>query len=169
MNATMRESITQEGVIKIVSIVTHRVLAAPAATVWDSLKFYEEIEGKAPFLLRLLLPQPERTANSARVQGDELTLPYSGGHYSRRIVRLEPPHRYEFDVIEQQMSSDRGVTLLSGAYTLRELSAAETDLSITTRYASRIRPRWLGEPIEAFLCRRLQRHLLDAVQAKSRG
>jgi hypothetical protein len=83
------------------------------------------------------------------------------------VTLLEPPRRYEFEVIEQRLSSDRGVKLLSGVFDLRELPASQIDLSITTRYTSRIRPRWLAEPVEAMLCRRLHRHVLDAIQAKA--
>ncbi len=167
MNATVSENTSPRSLAAIQSIVTHRVVAAPVARVWDSLRFYEELEHKPPFLLRLLLPRPERTVTSARAVGDQTTLSYVGGHYSKQVTKLESPHRYEFDVTEQRMRSDRGVLLLSGAYTLRELSTTQTDLSITTRYASGIRPRWFAEPIERYLCRRLQRHLLDAIQAKA--
>jgi hypothetical protein len=149
----------------IQSIVTHRSIAAPAQRVWDGLQFYEELDQEAPFLLRLLLPRPARQVASAQVQGEATTLPYEGGHYARRITKLEPPLRYEFEVIDQQLKSDRGVLLLSGAYTLRETKPGLTDLAITTRYVSRIRPRWLADPIEAMLCRRLHRHLLDSIEA----
>jgi len=167
MNATVSDSTSTSSVAAIQSIVTHRAVAAPIAKVWNSLKFYEELDHKPPLLLRLLLPQPQRTLTSAKAVGDQTTLPYDGGHYSKQVTKLEPPHRYEFDVTEQRMRSDRGVLLLSGAYTLRALSATQTDLSITTRYSSAIRPRWLAEPVERHLCRRLQGHLLDAVAAKA--
>jgi hypothetical protein len=167
MNATVSEGSSTSSMAGILSIVTHRILAAPVARVWSSLRFYEELNHKAPFLLRLLLPRPQGTVTSAKLVGEKTTLPYVGGHYSKQVTKLEPPHRYEFDVIDQQLSSDRGVLLLSGAFTLRELSATQTDLSITTRYASGIRPRWFAAPVERYLCRRLQRHLLDTIQAKA--
>jgi hypothetical protein len=167
MNATISENTSTSGMAAIQSIVSHRSVAAPIAQVWNSLRFYEELDHKPPFLLRLLLPRPQRTVTSPKTVGEQTTLPYDSGHYSKQVTKLEAPHRYEFDVTEQRMRSDRGVLLLSGAYTLRELSATQTDLSITTRYASGIRPRWFAEPVERLLCRRLQRHLLDAVEAKA--
>jgi hypothetical protein len=102
-----------------------------------------------------------------RTEGEETTLHYEDGHYAKRVKKLEPQRHYEFDVIDQRLASDRGVLLLSGAYTLDELSSKKTDLAITTRYTSRIGPRWLAEPIEGVLCRRLHKHLLDAIQAQS--
>jgi hypothetical protein len=104
---------------------------------------------------------------AGNVAGGETTVPYEDGHYSKRVTALEPPHRHEFEVIEQRLPSDHGVTLLSGAFSLREMPSNHTDLSITTSYRSRLRPRWLAEPIEALVCRRLQRYLLDAIEAKS--
>jgi hypothetical protein len=131
----------------IQSIVTHRNIGASLEQVWNSLRFYEELDREPPFLLRLMLPRPKAKVASATVEGEATTLPYEGGHYARQITKLEPPYRYEFEVIDQRLASDRGVTLMSGAFTLHALSATQTDLAITTRYSSRIRPRWLAEPV----------------------
>jgi len=150
-----------------ITIVTHRIIAASPDSVWKSLCFYEDVGEKAPFLLRLLLPRPLPAASPVRTEGEETTLHYEDGHYAKRVKKLEPQRHYEFDVIDQRLASDRGVLLLSVAYTLDELSSKKTDLAITTRYTSRIGPRWLAEPIEGVLCRRLHKHLLDAIQAQS--
>jgi hypothetical protein len=152
----------------IQSIVTHRTLAASAERVWESLRFYEDIDRPPPFLLRLLLPRPEPKLTSATVEGEATTLSYVGGHYARRITRFERPSRYEFEVIDQKLASDRGVMLLSGAFTLHASTPTETDLAISTRYVSRIRPRWLAEPVEAALCRQLHRHLFDSIESQLR-
>jgi uncharacterized protein YndB with AHSA1/START domain len=149
------------------TIVTHRNIDASPERVWSSLRFYEDLEQKTPFLLRLMLPRPLPATALMRAEGDETTLRYEDGHYAKRVSKLEPEHHYEFDVIDQRLASDRGVTLLSGAYTLRELSDKQTDLAITTRYASRIGPRWIAKPMETFLCRRLHKHLLDAIQTQA--
>jgi hypothetical protein len=114
-----------------------------------------------------MLPRPLPATASMRAEGDETILRYQDGHYAKRVSKVEPNHHYKFDVIDQRLASDRGVTLLSGAYTLRELAAKQTDLAITTRYTSRIGPRWIAEPIESFLCRRLHKHLLDAIQTQA--
>jgi hypothetical protein len=151
------------------SIVTHRNIAAPLARVWASLRFYEEVAAKPPLLLRLLLPRPLRTPTAARAPGDETILPYVDGHYSKRVTTFDPPHRHEFEVIEQQLAADHGVTMLGGTFTLRELPSHHTDLAVGTSFRSRLRPRWLAEPLESLLCRRLQTYLLDAIEAESTG
>jgi hypothetical protein len=167
--ATSPESAPATPTTGIQSIVTHRDIAASVEQVWSNLQFYEELDHTAPFLLRLLLPRPERKVTAPAVEGHATSFPYDGGHYARRITKLEPPMRYEFEVVDQRLTSDRGVMLLSGAFTLHAMSATQTDLAITTRYVSRIRPRWLANPLEALLCRRLHRHLLDAIEAKLRN
>jgi hypothetical protein len=145
------------------TLVTHETIDASADRVWDSLHFYEELATPPPLLLRLVLPSPIPTTAGAMGLGQEKTLFYEGGHYARRVVRLEPPHSYEFDVVEQRLANDRGVRLLGGSFALRRVGADHTDLSITTVYSSRLRPRWLFQGLESIVCRRLQRHLLAAI------
>jgi hypothetical protein len=131
------------------------------------LQFYEELDIPPPLLLRLFLPRPIAVPAAATDLGRDTTLRYAGGHYARRVVRLEPPRSYEFEVTEQRLAGDRGVMLLSGAYALRSLSPDQTDLSITTVYSSRLRPRWLFRSVESAVCRRLQRHLLAAIAKRA--
>jgi hypothetical protein len=145
------------------TLVTHLTIAASAARVWNSLHFYEELATPPPLILRLLLPRPLAAPAAVPDLGQDRTLLYEGGHYARRVVRLEPPHRYEFDVVEQRLANDRGVMLLGGSFALRQLGADYTDLSITTVYSSRFRPRWAFQALETLICRRLQRHLLAEI------
>ncbi len=149
------------------TLVSHLTIAASAERVWSSLQFYEELDVPPPLLLRLFLPRPIAAPTGATGVGGETTLHYDGGHYARRVVRLEPARSYEFEVTEQRLATDRGVMLLSGAYALRPLGPEQTDLSITTVYSSRLRPRWLFDSVEAVICRRLQRHLLAAVAQRA--
>jgi len=149
------------------TLVSHLTIAASAERVWSSLQFYEELDTPPPLLVRLFLPRPIAAPVGAPQVGAETTLRYAGGHYARRVVRLEPARRYEFEVTEQRLTTDRGVTLLGGAYALRPLSPNQSDLSITTVYSSRLRPRWLFDSVEAAICRRLQRHLLAAIAQRA--
>jgi len=149
------------------TLVTHLMIAASADRVWNSLQFYEELDVPPPLLLRLFLPRPIPASAGTAEIGRETSLHYAGGHYARRVVRLEPPRSLEFDVIEQRLAQDRGVTLLRGAYALRPVDLDHTDLSITTVYSSRLRPRWLWQSVETAICRRLQRHLLAAIAKRA--
>jgi hypothetical protein len=149
------------------TLVTHRTIAASLERVWSCLQFYEELDTPPPLLLRLMLPRPMPVLASAADLGQEKTLRYEGGHYARRVVRLERPHRYEFDVVEQRLENDRGVMLLAGHYALRFIDRDHTDLAITTVYSSRLRPRWFMQWVETAVCRRLQNHLLALIAKRA--
>ena len=73
-----REASTE--VAQWLSVVTKMVFAAPPAQVWDGLVFYEELGGRPPWHLRLLLPVPIRTEGKVSAVGDEATCLYEGGH-----------------------------------------------------------------------------------------
>ena len=145
------------------TLVSHSTIAASAERVWNSLQFYEELVTPPPLLLRLFLPRPIPAPAGTQELGRETTLHYAGGHYARRVVRCDPPHSYEFEVIEQRLTQDRGVKLLYGAYAVRKVDADHTDLSITTVYSTRLGPRWLMQWLETMICRRLQHHLLAEI------
>jgi len=149
------------------TLATHLTIAASAERVWASLQFYEELDSPPPLLLRLFLPRPIAVPSAAPELGRETTLRYAGGHYARRVVRHEPPRSHEFEVTEQRIAKDRGVILVGGAYALRKFGPNHTDLSITTVYSSRLRPRWLFQSLESAICRRLQRHLLEAIAKRA--
>jgi hypothetical protein len=72
------------------------IFAAPPARVWKGLLFYEELGGRPPLQLRLLLPIPIRTVGQVSEVGDEAICLYEGGHLLKRITRIERDDRYEF-------------------------------------------------------------------------
>lgn len=151
------------------TIVTHRTIAASVGHVWNSLRFYEELDGQPPLLLQLVLPRAERTTPKRPAVGDETTLQYKGGHYARRVMTLNAPHLYEFEVFAQQFAADRGIRFHGGAFSLRELAPGQTDLAVTTRYTSGRQTSGLGQSLEAYVCRQLQGHLLDGIEAVAAG
>lgn len=148
------------------SIVTRMNIAASPEQVWRGLMFYEQIEGPPPLHLRLLLPIPIRTEGAKSAVGDEATCLYEGGYLKKRVTRLEPCAHCGFEVIEQNLPVGGGLILTGGGYSLRELSSRSTEVSVTTRYVSRHRPRWLWKRIEATVCHMFHRHLLSAMRRK---
>jgi hypothetical protein len=148
------------------SIVTRIKFATSPERVWGGLMFYEQIEERPPLHLRLLLPLPIGTENSKSRVGDEVKCLYEGGHLLKRITRIDVGHHYGFDVVEQSLAIGGGLALSGGCYTLRELPSGNTEVAVTTRYASVRRPRWLWKPIEAAVCHMFHRHLLSAMRRK---
>ena len=90
------------------SIVTRMNFAASPEQVWKGLLFYEEIGGRPPTHLRMLLPVPIRTEGKVSEVGGEAMCLYEGGHLLKRVTRIEPGHFYEFEVAEQALSVGGG-------------------------------------------------------------
>ena len=71
MTQEIEAAVTEElgestnAVAQPVSVVTRMIFAAPAAQAWTGLVFYEELGGRPPLHLRLLLPVPIRTVGKS--------------------------------------------------------------------------------------------------------
>jgi hypothetical protein len=146
------------------SVVTSMTFAAPPADVWEGLLFYEEIGGRPPTHLRLLLPVPIRTEGKVSEVGGEAMCLYEGGHLLKRVTRIERGHFYEFEVAEQSLSVGGGMRLSGGRYTLRELPDGHTEVAVETRYVSTKWPRWLWRPLERLVCHWFHRYLLGSMR-----
>lgn len=147
-----------------VSVVTRMNFDATPGRAWKGLVFYEELGGKPPLYLRLLLPVPIRNVGKVSKVGDETTCLYEGGHLLKRITKIETNVLYEFEVAEQALSIGAGMQLCGGHYRLRGLPDGRTEVSIATRYFSPRRPRWLWTPIENIVCHWFHRHLLRSMR-----
>ncbi len=146
------------------SIVTRMNFAASPAQVWKGLLFYEEIGGRPPTHLRLLLPVPIRTEGKVSQVGGEAMCLYEGGHLLKRVTRIDPGHFYEFEVAEQALSVGGGMRLSGGRYTLRELADGLTEVAVETRYLSTRWPRWFWRPLEKLVCHWFHRYLLRSMR-----
>ncbi|HEY7114685.1 MAG TPA: hypothetical protein VIA45_17285 [Thermoanaerobaculia bacterium] len=146
------------------SVVTAIRCSAPPARVWNALVFFEEIERRPPLLLRLLLPTPLRTEGAHSGEGDETRCVYDRGHLVKRMTLVRPPHRYEFEVIEQALEVGGAIRLIGGRYSLKELPGRSTRLWMETRYDGSNRPRTLSRPIEAAVCHAFHSHILRAIR-----
>ena len=146
------------------SILTRMTFDASPAQVWTGLVFYEELGGRPPLHLRLLLPVPIRTDGRVSEVGDEATCVYEGGHLLKRITRIEQGDLYEFEVAEQALSIGGGMRLSGGRYTLRGLPDGRTEVSVETRYVSTRWPRWFWRPLERLVCHWFHRYLLGSMR-----
>ena len=146
------------------SVVTSMTFAASPADVWEGLLFYEEIGGRPPTHLRLLLPVPIRTEGKVSEVGGEAMCLYEGGHLLKRVTRIEPGQFYEFEVAEQALSVGGGMRLSGGRYTLRELADGLTEVAVETRYVSTKWPRWFWRPLERLVCHWFHRYLLSSMR-----
>ncbi len=153
-----------DAAVQPVSVVTRMIFSAPPDRVWKGLVFYEELGGRPPVHLRLLLPVPIRNVGKVSEVGDEATCLYEGGHLLKRITKIEKGDLYEFEVAEQALSVGGGMRLSGGRYTLRGLPDGQTEVSIETRYLSRKWPRWFWKPLEKMVCHWFHRYLLSTMR-----
>jgi hypothetical protein len=138
--------------------------AAPRA-IWDQLMFYEEVPGRAPFLLRALLPEALRTEGDKTRVGTTVRCVYSGGtELVKRITSVEAPHLLQFEVIEQRLGIEDCIRTVDGSYQIRACGAA-SDIVLTTNYDAYLCPRVLWRPLEAALVKDLHRHILRGLDA----
>lgn len=149
-----------------ITVKTSMPIAATPETIWDRLVFYEQLEGRPPLHLRLLLPVPLGTEGAKENVGDEARCLYEGGHLIKRVTGLEPPHRYVFEVAEQALEIGGGMRLSGGQYEIRELAPGRCELEITTRYTSKRWPRWMWKPVERAVCHSFHRHLLREMRRR---
>lgn len=146
-----------------IRIATRMTFAALPDRVWSRLMFYEQIELRPPFHLRLLLPEPIRTIGKKSVVGDEAQCLYRSGHLIKRVTHIDPGRHYAFEVAEQALCIG-GVKLSGGEYTLKQLESDRTQVTLATVYLSPRRPRWFWKPIEAAVCHSFHRHILRAMR-----
>jgi hypothetical protein len=144
--------------------VTRVKFAASLQRTWATLLFYEQIEGRPPLHLRLLLPVPMRTEGRKSNVGDAATCVYESGRLVKRVTRIEHGRHLEFEVVEQNLAVGRGIRLSGGAYRLRELSDGRTEVALTTRHVSAGQPRWFWTRVETIVCHMFHRHILRAMR-----
>jgi hypothetical protein len=146
------------------TITTHMTFTAPPDEVWRRLMFYEQIEDRPPLHLRLLLPEPINTIGRKSQVGDEARCNYQGGYLIKRVTGVEPGQRYAFEVAEQSLPIRGGMKLSGGEYRLEQLDGGRTQVTLSTRYLSRLRPRWLWGFVEVLVCHAFHRHILRAMR-----
>lgn len=145
-------------------VATSMRFTASLEAAWETIMFYEQIDERPPLYLRWLLPTPLGTEGRKTEVGDEARCLYRGGHLIKRVTEVEAPRRYVFEVSEQQLTVGGGMRLSGGDYQLSPAPDGATEVRLTTRYTSPLRPRWLFARIEALICHLFHRHILGAMR-----
>ncbi|HUY82496.1 MAG TPA: hypothetical protein VMU92_12300 [Acidobacteriaceae bacterium] len=138
-------------------------VAADPAVVWQRIALYEEVTGRRPLLLRLVMPCPVRTEGEKRRVGELVRCVYDGGELRKRILALEPPYRMVFDVLEQRLGIESCVIAQAGSYEIDRVPGG-SDVILTTQYRAFLHPRWLWRPPEKMVAKRLHLYILRAMQ-----
>ena len=165
-NAFLSDQLGEPNVeaMRVSTVATRMVFDAPAADVWRSLVYYEEIGRPPPLHLRLLLPVPTGTEGNKSEVGNEAKCFYQDGHLLKRTTRVRKAELYEFVVARQELSVGGSLRLYGGRYALSELPNGRTEVTVETRYVSAKSPRWFWRPLEAMVCHWFHRYLLRSIR-----
>lgn len=137
--------------------------ASPQA-VWESIRFYEEVPGIAPWLLRFALPAPRRTQGAKQSVGAVILCEYEHASIIKQIRAVRPAEELRFDAIQQSFGIEDALNLGEGSYVLRPTADGGTDVTLSTWYRGHLRPRWLAKACEAWFAHMLHRHILRGMQ-----
>lgn len=94
---------------------TRAHLDCDPARAWEKVCFYEHIELQPTWLLRTVLPVPQRTTGAYRQAGDVSSCQYSDGGYLTKRIRMIRDGRVDFDVIEQTIRYAGRIDLKGGS------------------------------------------------------
>ena len=127
--------------------------------------FYEEVPGRPPFPLGVLLPHPIRTEGNKTGTGASIRCTYGArAGLVKYIVGVEPPHSLQFEVTEQRLGIEDCVETVGGSYQIHSCGDA-ADVVLTTNYRAYLHPRWMWRPIEALLIGQLHKHILRGISS----
>jgi hypothetical protein len=147
------------------TVATRVHLSTSPEAVWNYIKFFEEVPGRPPFLLRNLLPCPVRTEGDKTRVGAKVRCVYRSGDLVKRITSVEPARCLQFEVVEQRLGIEDCILALGGSYQIYTCGEA-ADVVLTTDYQAYLRPRYLWRRVEALLVSQLHRHILHNVGAE---
>lgn len=153
--------------IVIASVATDMTFRAAPARAWNSIMFYEQVEHEPPLLLTLALPRPIRAGGSMAAVGDVQRCIYQKGELVKQISRRIEGELLEFRVTEQHLHFEHDVTLVDGSFRLEPIDAANTRVTLNTRYIRHLSPAWLWEPMERKIVHTLHGHVLEGMRRRA--
>lgn len=152
--------------VEPVTLSNSVVIAAPVEQVWAQLATVDlSVAEQAPALVRALLPRPLGIVGGGAHVGAERRVRFHNGVVVARVIRSEPPLRFEMDLSitdSGQEFFDHWARLGRSVFVLEPLPDGGTRLTHATSYEPRVTVRWYSEPIERRLGQLLQGYALQA-------
>ncbi len=149
------------------TISTEGVIAYPAQLCWDSLMFYEDVQHKAPWLIRTGLATPVSTSGAITGVGDQRTCNYTYGRLVKQVTLYDAPTRLDFDVVEQFRVYEHDAELLSGSFQFIAVDDHTTKVILTTTYRPRLGPRFAWLPFESYAVHGLHAHVIEGIRLEA--
>jgi hypothetical protein len=88
---------------------------------------------------------------------------YEDGYLTKRITAVEPGELLRFEVVEQQLGIEKSFRAHEGSYELREVPTG-TAVTLTTRYAGSLWPRFLWRPVERYFGHKFHLYVLRGMR-----
>lgn len=105
---------------------------------WEKVCFYEHIATEPSWLLRTVLPVPQRTTGAYRKVDDVSRCMYSdGGYLTKQIRRIDDGARIDFDIIEQSIRYAGKIDLKGGTIRIEADDDGACAVHMSTRYEVR--------------------------------
>jgi len=151
--------------LKMETVRTTQTLNVGPDAAWDTWVFYEEVEHRPPWLLRMGLPTPSHVEGRIVAVGDEEVCVYTGdARLVKRGTAVEPGRLLAFDVVGQHHFEDNSIHLVDGSFAFEQAGPGMTDVTLTSRYEPLLRPRILWRPIEHTVAHQLHGHVLEGMR-----
>ena len=113
-------------------------LLCDARRAWEKVCFYEHITTQPSWLLRTVLPVPQRTSGAYRKAGDISRCLYSdGGYLTKQIRQIDDGRRIDFDIIEQSIRYAGKIDLRGGTIEIEAHDDGACSVRMLTRYERR--------------------------------
>ena len=142
------------------------IIPAPVEQVWAELETVDlSVARPAPVLVRALLPQPLGVIGGGAHAGAERHVIFHNGVVVARVIRSEPPFRFEMDLAVTESGTeffDHWARLGRSSFVLEPLEDGRTRLTHATSYEPRVTVRWYSDPIERRLGHLLQGYVIEA-------
>jgi hypothetical protein len=128
-------------------VSTSGKLSCEARRAWEKVCFYEHIATAPSFLLRTVLPVPQRTTGMYRKVGDVSRCMYSdGGYLTKKIAHIVEGERIDFNIVEQSIRYAGRILLRGGTIQIESHDDGTSSVHMLTRYelqgGARLVPRF---------------------------
>jgi hypothetical protein len=152
------------GTVVLRSVQTKVRLNMEVEQIWRNIMFYEDVPGRPPWPLRIMLPRPLRSRGDKMALGASIRCEYERGDLIKKITAVAPPHRLEFNVLVQSLGIEDCFITSDGSYEIRERPDG-AEVALTTNYRSCVHPRFLWDRLERLAVHELHRYILRGIQS----
>lgn len=116
-------------------VETNSRIRCSADKAWETVCFYEHVQRKPSWFLRIVLPVPQKTTGCYGKVGDESRCMYSdGGYLAKKITGLVEGERIDFDIIEQSIRYGKTIFLRGGTIEVVQHDDGTCTVRMITNY-----------------------------------